>query len=242
MKCKGCKAEGSASRCFSFWTTFSRLLLSSTVLSPRCLVSPPILGFISKPVAYTPNDRNDFVTIVKVECRGLEPVGFQPREGWEAKGETSDTKFDEIDLTEGEWADYDEKVCTWSALVLSVLLDVFATMLSSHSLHLDRVDCPWESTPLNTDLSRTRKSKETTFRTLEHRQESLTLALQPMQAINKGTPCPVVEEMTDRKHPVCSGAQWKSCSVRPPFWLCVVFSNSPSVSTTATPEQRVCCR
>ncbi|KAG0240299.1 hypothetical protein BGX31_002122 [Mortierella sp. GBA43] len=77
MKCKGCKAEGSAS-------------------------------FISKPVAYTSND-SGFVTIVKVECRGLELVGFQPREGWEAKGETTDTKFEEIDLTEGEWADYDEK-------------------------------------------------------------------------------------------------------------------------------------
>lgn len=56
-------------------------------------------------------DNNDkYATIVTVECRGLELVGFEPREGWKAKGHESGTPFEDIDLTEGDWADYDEKV------------------------------------------------------------------------------------------------------------------------------------
>lgn len=71
-----------------------------------------------------------------LDCRGMEPVGFDPRvgnilhcdipcwrcpplnsswflvvqAGWTALGAESGTKFDDIDLTEGDWADYDEKV------------------------------------------------------------------------------------------------------------------------------------
>ena len=37
-------------------------------------------------------------------------MGFEPREGWKAKGAESNTVFEEIDLTDGEWVDYDEKV------------------------------------------------------------------------------------------------------------------------------------
>ncbi|ORY98001.1 DUF866-domain-containing protein [Syncephalastrum racemosum] len=42
------------------------------------------------------------------DCRGLELVGFSPRDTWTAKGVESDTPFTEIDLSE-DWADYDEK-------------------------------------------------------------------------------------------------------------------------------------
>ena len=34
-----------------------------------------------------------------------------PQSGWTAQGAESGTKFEDIDLTEGDWADYDEKVC-----------------------------------------------------------------------------------------------------------------------------------
>ncbi|CAO3675053.1 unnamed protein product [Umbelopsis ramanniana] len=52
---------------------------------------------------------NKFVKMAVLDCRGMEPVGFDPRAGWTALGAESGTKFDDIDLTEGDWADYDEK-------------------------------------------------------------------------------------------------------------------------------------
>ncbi|KAF9093192.1 hypothetical protein BGX23_003548 [Mortierella sp. AD031] len=64
---------------------------------------------VSKPVAYEIENNDKFATIVTVECRGLELVGFEPREGWKAKGAESGTPFEDIDLTDGDWAEYDEK-------------------------------------------------------------------------------------------------------------------------------------
>ncbi|XP_038067914.1 CXXC motif containing zinc binding protein-like [Patiria miniata] len=58
--------------------------------------------------AYNVEDSGSFKTIVGFECRGMEPVEFSPRIGFAAKGAESTTQF-EVDLTEKEWADYDEK-------------------------------------------------------------------------------------------------------------------------------------
>ena len=64
---------------------------------------------------------NKFVTIIAFDCRGLEPIEFDPRMGWIANGfkvaeeddDTEDqetgTTFNDIDLSEKEWADFDEK-------------------------------------------------------------------------------------------------------------------------------------
>ncbi|KAF9213547.1 hypothetical protein BGZ59_005177 [Podila verticillata] len=65
--------------------------------------------FSSKPVAYEIENNDKFATIVTIECRGLEPVDFEPRMGWKAKGAESGTVFDEVDLSEGDWAEYDDK-------------------------------------------------------------------------------------------------------------------------------------
>ncbi|KAF9426840.1 hypothetical protein BGZ94_005941 [Podila epigama] len=65
--------------------------------------------FASKPVPYNIENNDKFATIVTIECRGLEPVGFEPRVGWNAKGAESGTPFEDIDLSDGDWADYDEK-------------------------------------------------------------------------------------------------------------------------------------
>ena len=63
-------------------------------------------------------DNNKFKTIVIFDCRGIEPVDFDPRDGWKAEGykenedgegEVTHTNFSDIDLTDKEWADYDEK-------------------------------------------------------------------------------------------------------------------------------------
>lgn len=46
---------------------------------------------------------------MQFDCRGIEPVEFEPRIGWKAEGVDTSTKFPDINLTEKEWADYDEK-------------------------------------------------------------------------------------------------------------------------------------
>ncbi|KAJ1732130.1 hypothetical protein LPJ61_002194 [Coemansia biformis] len=65
-------------------------------------------SIVGKPVEYTDADSGKFVRILSLECRGLEPVEFEPRDGWTARGADSKTRF-AIDLTEGEWYDYDEE-------------------------------------------------------------------------------------------------------------------------------------
>ncbi|KAL5486403.1 hypothetical protein EMCRGX_G018873 [Ephydatia muelleri] len=57
---------------------------------------------------YTAEDSGTFKTIVTFECRGMEPVDFEPRDGFCAVGTESGTTFGAIDLAEKDWTDYDE--------------------------------------------------------------------------------------------------------------------------------------
>jgi len=46
-------------------------------------------------------DKNEgFQTLVEFDCRGVEPIAFDPRVGWCCVGVESGTKFDDIDLNE----------------------------------------------------------------------------------------------------------------------------------------------
>ncbi|KAI3382114.1 hypothetical protein SNEBB_009666 [Seison nebaliae] len=56
--------------------------------------------------SYSAND--EFQTIVHLECRGLEPVDFEPADGWSATNERS--TFNDIDFSERDWCEYDEKL------------------------------------------------------------------------------------------------------------------------------------
>lgn len=47
--------------------------------------------------------------ILEFECRGCEFVDFSPDGDWLVEGAESGTKFKDIDLSEGEWFEYDEK-------------------------------------------------------------------------------------------------------------------------------------
>uniref|UniRef100_F6SMN5 CXXC motif containing zinc binding protein n=1 Tax=Xenopus tropicalis TaxID=8364 RepID=F6SMN5_XENTR len=58
---------------------------------------------------YNAEDSETFKTIVEFECRGLEPVDFQPQAGFAAEGAETGTPFSEINLQEKDWTDYDEK-------------------------------------------------------------------------------------------------------------------------------------
>ncbi|KIY65140.1 DUF866-domain-containing protein [Cylindrobasidium torrendii FP15055 ss-10] len=50
-----------------------------------------------------------FGPLLKIECRGLEFIDFDPSGIWKVTGVGKGTKFNEVDLNEGEWTDYDEK-------------------------------------------------------------------------------------------------------------------------------------
>ncbi|XP_030045164.1 CXXC motif containing zinc binding protein [Microcaecilia unicolor] len=67
-----------------------------------------ILRHTLKP--YNAEDSEQFKTVVEFECRGLEPVDFQPQAGFAARGAESGTPFTEINLQEKDWTDYDEKI------------------------------------------------------------------------------------------------------------------------------------
>lgn len=54
------------------------------------------------------SEKQAFVPIVAFECRGLEPIGFQPEDEFLVQS-NSGQKFDSVDLSEREWCDFDEK-------------------------------------------------------------------------------------------------------------------------------------
>mmetsp|Transcript_9959 Transcript_9959/g.11568 ORF Transcript_9959/g.11568 Transcript_9959/m.11568 type:complete len:169 (+) Transcript_9959:78-584(+) len=55
------------------------------------------------------SEKNEFQTIAVFECRGMEPFAWIPKGDMiaEATGNKSKT-WNDIDLTEGEWAEYDD--------------------------------------------------------------------------------------------------------------------------------------
>ncbi|KAH0846563.1 hypothetical protein AYO21_11423 [Fonsecaea monophora] len=61
------------------------------------------------PAKYEQNSPAKPKNIIDIDCRGLEFTDFKPDGEWEATGIESGTKFSGIDLSEGEWFDYDEK-------------------------------------------------------------------------------------------------------------------------------------
>lgn len=60
--------------------------------------------------SYTEEDQGKLKTIVVMDCRGLEPKEFSPRDGWVAKASNGGKTFDEVDLSDGTWADYCDKI------------------------------------------------------------------------------------------------------------------------------------
>lgn len=53
--------------------------------------------------------KNDWVTIVGVECRGLEITKYIPSIDFDAIASKSNTIFPSIDMTDLEWSEYDEE-------------------------------------------------------------------------------------------------------------------------------------
>ena len=61
------------------------------------------------PTAYQQSDPPKMLTMLEFDCRGLDFTEFKAEGDFEAKGTDTATSFTAIDLTDGEWFDYDEK-------------------------------------------------------------------------------------------------------------------------------------
>jgi hypothetical protein len=60
------------------------------------------------PRSYTGDDSSNWVPILAMECRGLEPYAFHPmQDEFVISSEGGFTFDEEIELGEGDWADYD---------------------------------------------------------------------------------------------------------------------------------------
>ncbi|KAL1588077.1 hypothetical protein WHR41_03375 [Cladosporium halotolerans] len=64
---------------------------------------------LEAPKAYPQQEPAKFQNILTIDCRGLEFVEFKAEGDFKASGVESNSQFTGIDLTEGEWFDYDEK-------------------------------------------------------------------------------------------------------------------------------------
>ncbi|XP_033329280.1 CXXC motif containing zinc binding protein [Megalopta genalis] len=114
LVCSNCREESDK------WNYLS---LSETVAAPKghgvshyvskCKLcsrgnSITILGDLVKP--FVARDQDSFQSIVVFDCRGLEPCDFWPRDGWTVKSVDDGTEFTDVDLTEGEWGEYCQKI------------------------------------------------------------------------------------------------------------------------------------
>ncbi|KAK4455690.1 UPF0587 protein C2D10.03c [Podospora aff. communis PSN243] len=66
-------------------------------------------SIMTAPTPYEQSEPAKSRKILEFDCRGLEFTEFIPEGEWLADGAESGSKFTAIDLSEGEWFEYDEK-------------------------------------------------------------------------------------------------------------------------------------
>ncbi|XP_015788266.1 UPF0587 protein C1orf123 homolog isoform X1 [Tetranychus urticae] len=59
--------------------------------------------------SYNADDSLKFKKLIVFDCRGIEPIDYQPRDGFVCEGLESGKVFSAVEFQDGEWADYDEK-------------------------------------------------------------------------------------------------------------------------------------
>ncbi|VDM03574.1 unnamed protein product [Schistocephalus solidus] len=57
---------------------------------------------------YTDASSEKFSRIMRLDCRGLQPLAFSPRVGWRVTSSASSRVFDDVDLGQSDWTDYDD--------------------------------------------------------------------------------------------------------------------------------------
>ena len=68
------------------------------------------LNFVKGSISeYNAEDSEELRTIARFEGRGWNIVSFYPRGGFRCVSVNSETVFDNLDLNEGDWNEYDEK-------------------------------------------------------------------------------------------------------------------------------------
>lgn len=68
-----------------------------------------VLCFCVDTGVYTADDAGKFKTIVSFDCRGVEPVEFSPRAAWIVKSSDGGQTFEDVDLSDDDWVEYDSK-------------------------------------------------------------------------------------------------------------------------------------
>jgi hypothetical protein len=58
---------------------------------------------------YTEEDAGKFKTFITFDCRGMEPIEFDPRGGYKVKAIENGSTFDDVEIESGDWSDYCEK-------------------------------------------------------------------------------------------------------------------------------------
>ncbi|CAI2381229.1 unnamed protein product [Moneuplotes crassus] len=66
------------------------------------------ISFI-KTAPYLMKDNEEPQMIAEFECRGWELAEFCPKGGYICQSTESETVFDDVDLQEGDWAEYDDE-------------------------------------------------------------------------------------------------------------------------------------
>jgi len=113
LKCSSCGEETSdyvyLSLCESSPLTGGRGQASLVIKCKLCKRENSIDIIKDSIAKLTDDDSGKFKTVVVFDCRGVNPIDFSPRVGWEAVGLESNSVFSDIDLNELEWYDYDDK-------------------------------------------------------------------------------------------------------------------------------------
>lgn len=82
---------------------------ASLVIKCKLCVRENSIDIIRESIAsYNDEDSPNYKTIVVFDCRGVEAIEYDARVGWVAEGSESGTKFEEVDLSQREWYDFDE--------------------------------------------------------------------------------------------------------------------------------------
>ncbi|XP_053206956.1 CXXC motif containing zinc binding protein-like [Panonychus citri] len=59
--------------------------------------------------SYSDDDSPKLKTMVVFDCRGIEPIEYQPRDGFVCQGIESGRVFSSVEFQDNEWVDYDDK-------------------------------------------------------------------------------------------------------------------------------------
>lgn len=65
--------------------------------------------FLSFIESYTSEWSGKYKNVVAFDCRGVEPIEFSPRTGWIVKSAENGLVFEDVDLSEDDWVEYDTK-------------------------------------------------------------------------------------------------------------------------------------